>query len=306
MRRSATPLRAHRSSSPSALDPGAEKTIRLTFAWYFPSTNIRAGDKPAKPNSKAKVSDGTCVKACGDDKEPPENFIPYYATRFASIKQVAEYWQKNYVRLRAASALFRDTFYDTTLPPEVIEAVAANLTILKSPTVLRQQDGRLWGWEGNYDAGGCCHGSCTHVWNYAQSITHLYPSLERSLRDTEYHESFRDGAIGFRANMPISDIQRANVAVDGQLGGLMKVYREWRVSGDTAWLKRTWPHARQSLDYIIEHMDPAPYRPARGGPAQYLRHQLFRSQRPYRDVLPGGAGSGDPDRPGAGRGHGGL
>ena len=43
---------------------------------------------------------------------------------------------------------FSDCFYDTTLPPEVVEAVAANLTILKSPTVLRQADGRLWGWEG--------------------------------------------------------------------------------------------------------------------------------------------------------------
>ena len=40
-----------------------------------------------------------------------------------------------------------NAFYDTTLPPEVVEAVAANLTILKSPTVLRQIDGRLWCWK---------------------------------------------------------------------------------------------------------------------------------------------------------------
>ena len=70
-----------------------------------------------------------------------------------------------------------------------MEAVAANLTILKSPTVMRQTDGRLWSWEGCSDNGGCCHGSCTHVWNYAQAIPHLFPTLERTLRETEFGPS---------------------------------------------------------------------------------------------------------------------
>lgn len=52
--------------------------------------------------------------------------------------------------------------------------------ILKSPTVLRQSDGRLWCWEGCSDNSGCCAGSCTHVWNYAQAIPHLFPALERT------------------------------------------------------------------------------------------------------------------------------
>ena len=34
---------------------------------------------------------------------------------------------------------------------EVKEAVAANLSILKSTTVLRQYDGRMWNWEGSHD-----------------------------------------------------------------------------------------------------------------------------------------------------------
>ena len=70
--------------------------------------------------------------------------------------------------------------------------MAANLTILKSPTVLRQPDGKLWAWEGCFDAAGCCPGSCTHVWNYAQALPHLFPDLERSLRETEFGPSQDD------------------------------------------------------------------------------------------------------------------
>jgi hypothetical protein len=36
----------------------------------------------------------------------------------------------------------------------------------------------------------------------------------------------------------------------------MKVYREWRISGDTAWLKSLWPKVRISLDYCIRTWDP--------------------------------------------------
>ena len=88
-------------------------------------------------------------------------------------------------RLRDETQCFTDCFYDTTLPPEVVEAVAANLTILKSPTVLRQTDGRLWAGRAAATR-GCCHGSCTHVWNYAQAMPHLFPELERTLRQTEF------------------------------------------------------------------------------------------------------------------------
>ena len=128
--------------------------------------------------------------------------------------------------------------------------MAANLTILKSPTVLRQTDGRLWCFEGCSDNRGCCHGSCTHVWNYAQAIPHLFPDLERSLRQTEFNESQDDrGHQTFRSGLPIRPVAHTfHAASDGQLGGIMKVYRDWRICGDTAWLKSLWPRVRQSLE----------------------------------------------------------
>jgi uncharacterized protein (DUF608 family) len=174
------------------------------------------------------------------------------------VEAVADYWEKNYADLQSKSKLFSDAFYASTLPPEVMEAVAANLTILKSPTVLRQYDGRLWAWEGCGDDGGCCHGSCTHVWNYAQAMSHLFPSLEKTLRNTEFCENQnKAGHQGFRANMPISPLKHDFYAAsDGQLGGIMKVYREWRISGDNDWLRRIYPVVKTSMDYCIETWDP--------------------------------------------------
>ena len=170
-----------------------------------------------------------------------------------------DYWRTDYDRLRRTSAAFRDCFFDTTLPPEVVEAVAANLSILKSPTCLRQHDGRFWGWEGCRDTDGCCSGSCTHVWNYAQALPHLFPSLERSMREAtllacqDARKDTRRFVRRCRLERPTHDF---HAAADGQLGHVMRVYREWRISGDTAWMVRLWPQVKQSLDYCIETWDP--------------------------------------------------
>ena len=192
------------------------------------------------------------------DGQIPNTFIPWYATQFSSVQEVAELWRKEYAGLKTRSMLFAKTFYDSSLPPDVVESVAANLTIMKSPTVKRQHDGRLWAWEGCGDGGGCCDGSCTHVWNYAQAFCHLFPSLERTFRQTEYYESSADGTgrQAFRSLLPHAPGGSAYDAADGQLGGIMQVYREWRIFGNDAWLKIYWPRVTRSLDYMIEKYDP--------------------------------------------------
>ena len=98
-----------------------------------------------------------------------------------------------------------------------MEAIAANLTILKSPTVLRQYYGRLWAWEGCEDMAGNCPGSCTHVWNYAQALSHLFPSLERTLRQTEFFDDQNtEGHQEFRASLPIRPLAHTfYAAADG-------------------------------------------------------------------------------------------
>jgi uncharacterized protein (DUF608 family) len=222
---------------PFSLAPGATRTLTLLLAWYVGRSALRAGKTPSADTP---------------------TYCPWYAGRFAGIDDVVAHWRRAHLERRAGAARFRDCFYDTSLPPEVVEAVAANLAILKTPTVLRQEDGRLWSWEGCSDAAGCCHGSCTHVWNYAQAIPHLFPTLERTLRETEFNVS--QDAAGhqtFRTPLPIRvPVHEVQAAADGQLGGIMKVYREWRISGDTGWLRTLWPRVRVSLDYCMATWDP--------------------------------------------------
>jgi len=135
------------------------------MAWYVPDTHMRIGDEPTNKKDST-VQDASVML-------PSPYHKPWYSSKFPDINGVADYWLEHYKDLRQNSALFRDAFYKSSLPPEVTEAIAANLTILKSPTVLRQYDGRFWAWEGSGDYGGSCHGSCTHVWNYAQAVSHL-------------------------------------------------------------------------------------------------------------------------------------
>ena len=251
---------------PFELAAGASKTITVRLAWYAGHTNLReATDLPGTlpPSAEEKY------------------YRPWYAGRFADVDAVAAFWREQYRDLRARSEQFSECFYDTTLPPEVIEAVSANLGILKSPTVLRQADGRFWAYEGCADANGCCGGTCTHVWNYAQAVPHLFPALERTLRETEFGPSQDErGHQQFRTALPIRpQVHDFHAAADGQLGGIMKVHREWRISGDTGVAARAL--AQGAREPRLRHRDVGPRPQGLGGGAapQHLRHRVLGPRR---------------------------
>lgn len=237
---------------PFTLAPGETRVVKLNIVWYVPRSFHRIG-----PDAETDIDRGSVYNA-DDYKDIPWTYEPWYSRRFTGIEDVCEYWRANRESLRDRTGEFTDAFYDSTLPSEVIEAIADNLTILKSATVMRQHDGRFWVWEGSGDSWGSCHGSCTHVWNYAQAVPHLFPRMERSLRETEFLvDQNTDGHQVFRANLPIRPVKHDfHSAADGQLGGIMKVYREWRISGDTEWIRSMYPQIRQSMDYCIRTWDP--------------------------------------------------
>ncbi len=234
-----------------SLAAGKSRTHTIVIAWHFPNGFIQVGGTESRevagePGCQA-VSDG----------QPPL-WRPHYASVWNDAREVALYVNEHYASLRGRTAAFKEALFSSDLPPYVLDAISANLAILKSPTVLRLENAGLWGWEGCFPDQGCGPGSCTHVWNYAQAFAHLFPPLERSLRELELvHSMDEKGHVTFRSALPEGQPKHDfHAASDGQLGGIMKVFRDWQISGDTEWLKRIYPLVKRSLDYCIQTWDP--------------------------------------------------
>jgi hypothetical protein len=89
------------------------------------------------------------------------------------------------------------------------------------------------------------------VWNYEHATAFLFGSLARSMREVEFlHTTRDDGHMSFRAFLPLSRATEHGIAAaDGQMGCLMKLYREWQLNGDDQWLVRLWPRAKRALEF---------------------------------------------------------
>lgn len=175
----------------------------------------------------------------------------YYALLFSDAVKSAAYSLKEYSRLYEQTKAFHDALFSSTLPPQVLDAASANLSTLKAPSVLRLPDGTFYGWEGVHEEAGSCEGTCTHVWNYAYALPFLFPALERTIRDSDFkYNRDENGRMQFRMNLPLERERNSNRAcVDGQMGGIIKTYREWKLCGNDQWLRSNWEGIKQSLEY---------------------------------------------------------
>ncbi|MEZ4861675.1 MAG: GH116 family glycosyl-hydrolase [Caldilineaceae bacterium] len=224
--------------------PGETRQVRFVISWSFPTCENYWKPAPAG--------------------EPPKpTWQNYYATLWPDSTASARYALEEWERLYRETKLFKETLFGSTLPPAAIDAVSGNIAILKSPTVLRLEDGTFYGWEGLHPEAGCCEGSCTHVWNYQQALPFLFPALERSMRTADYqYNLLESGAMPFRIQLPLgSDPWGFRACCDGQFGGVMKTYRDWKISGDDEWLRELWPAVKKSLEFAwspenIDRWDP--------------------------------------------------
>lgn len=213
------------------LGRGEKQSVRFVLGWYFPNCVNYWNPEP--------------------DKEQQTKWKNYYASLFANSSECAFYSLKEWDRLYEQTKLFKDTLYRTSLPDYCLEAVSANISILKTATCLRLEDGSFYGFEGCSPDAGCCEGSCSHVWNYAYALPFLFPKLERSMRDLEYRYSQReDGSVSFRLMLPLGRPRyEFRACVDGQMGGVIKVYRDYKLCGDLKWLEGKWEAVKKSLEF---------------------------------------------------------
>ena len=170
----------------------------------------------------------------------------YYATKHGHALALADYLNREFDRLDAQTRLWHDTWYDSTLPHWLLDRLFSTVSTLATGTCLRWANGRFWAWEGV----GCCHGTCTHVWNYEHAMARLFPELERSAREMQDYNPEagfvpETGMVRFRGE------GWKMWAGDGQAGTVLKAYREHQMSADGEFLKRNYEKIRRSLEFLI-------------------------------------------------------
>ena len=90
---------------------------------------------PAKGDeASCDCVDGACCTSTGSWRN-------YYTSLFVDSTDSAAYCLKEWDRLYGQTKLFQETLFASTLPDYALDAVSANLSVLKSPTCLRLEDG---------------------------------------------------------------------------------------------------------------------------------------------------------------------
>ncbi len=175
----------------------------------------------------------------------------YYTTQYTNAKDVIEKEVKKLPEYEKQTLNFVNTFLNTSLPDVVKEAALFNLTSMRSQTVFRIPSGHLMGWEGIMDETGSCYGSCTHVWNYETATSFLFGELARTMRDVEFtYGTTNEGHMMNRVYLPLEmNDGRHTAAADGQMGTIMRFYRDWMLSGDMEFLKKHWPKVKLAMSY---------------------------------------------------------
>jgi len=212
------------------LKPGEERIVPFYLTWHFPN-------RENYWNREEEVRG--------------KRFKNHYATKFRDAWDVAHSLIKNGEELYRDTQTYHDVLFGSTYPSYVLDALSSQASSLKTNLVMRTEEGRLFAFEGLTDDSGCCPMNCTHVWNYEQTLAYLFPCLERTMRETDFlHNTFANGYQVFRTLMPLGKYWWTyKPCADGQMGNIVRVYREWKLSGDTEWLRKLWPKVKAALEF---------------------------------------------------------
>jgi uncharacterized protein (DUF608 family) len=221
------------------LQAGETRVVTFVLTWYVPNRR-KTWEKAVAPLTQN-----------------------HYANVYMSAMHVcADVWERMPV-LTTQTRQFRDVMSTMSLPEPLRDALAATIVPMRSTTCFWLADGNFYGWEGCFDDAGCCPGTCTHVWSYAYAMAYLFPQLERNMRTTEFTvETEADGYMIFRTFQPFGEEfvwgwgdQRPEACIDGQMGCVLRAWREWQLSGDRVWLTSIYSGVVRAVDYAHQHWD---------------------------------------------------
>jgi uncharacterized protein (DUF608 family) len=227
------------------LAPGQQRTLTFLLTWYFPLHQEKGGGNEL-PQAKDSADPDFQVNGRLEMAQIKDFAVlsRHYKPWFTSAAEVAGVIALNYDRLAGNTQKWNQTWYRSTLPYWLLDRTMIPTDALATQTVHWFDNGRFWGWEGVES----CGGTCTHVWNYAQAMSRLFPQFERGLREKiDYGLAFNPitGGISNRAEI------EASPAMDGQAGTILRTWREHTMSMDDAFLRRVWPKSKKAIQWLI-------------------------------------------------------
>jgi non-lysosomal glucosylceramidase len=218
--------------------PHDQATLTFVLSWHF-------------PNRTREQSVGK-----GYEHVLPQPILGnYYSAHWFpnNAQQVAHYVVDQLPYLTSTTRLYRDTLYQTSIPPMLLECAAGRVSTLRSPTMWCTADGIVLGSEGN----GCCPLNCTHVYGYTTLMERLFPTLAQNMRTSDFvrtydppgHSSMYCGGVPMRFGT-------GGWAIDGALASVIKTYLVVQQSDpECKFLAQVWPNVKDQMNRIQSYFD---------------------------------------------------
>lgn len=219
------------------INPGEKVEIEFYFSWNFPN----------------RVIDWILDKSQIPDEHTEFWIGNRYNKWFKNSVSVMKYFQQNFLHLMKKTEMLHEIFCTMSLPQDVLTSITLPVSTIRTPSCFWMRDGSFHGFEGCHGAssmsysGGCCPLDCTHVWNYEISLAYLFPSLERTMRETEFMMQDDSGYIPHRSVVPqyLPQLRKdgnwdmIGPAIDGMFGTILKIYRDFLITGDLNFLRKS-------------------------------------------------------------------
>lgn len=222
-----------------------EHTFQHTFlkTWHIPNRyargNVKKGEAKAVPSPRRL-----------------EGY--YYANFFQSAADVGHYVRTNLTSLTERTRRFHADFFDSSLPPFVLDQINSHLnTFLTSAWLTKagdfgiqegMTDNQTWGPLATIDVS--LYG--------AEPIVALFPELDQSMMLAHARLQSANGEVGHGIDRNFGAVD-AHEAVQSRLDlpsqFVLLALRGYFWTGNKEYLTRIWPNVKSALDYVLRERD---------------------------------------------------
>jgi uncharacterized protein (DUF608 family) len=202
--------------SSCTLEPGESKDVTFVLSWHFPNHFSQKGDLIGHA----------------------------YDNWFHDAEAVNKYLIENGESLVSKTEAFSSAMFDTSLPSQLAEAWAGQLTTIPKCTWW-VKNGDFGVWEGL----GCCGFHTTDItYQGSFNLLALFPDLQ--LRQMLMGARFQreDGRIPHFFTPDLSHVDHGFDRVDMNPQFVLLVCRDYLWTGDMTYLKEAWPHVVRAMD----------------------------------------------------------